>query len=64
MDGFTRVLKDPLLKLNHLINEFAIPLYFEELKIDRCDIDVSYFKYYFVNINFKKIFIFYFYSKT
>jgi len=40
MDGFTRVLKDPILNLNHLINEFAIPLYFEELKIDRCDIDV------------------------
>lgn len=41
MDGFTRILKDPILKLNHLVNEFAIPLYFEELKIDRCDIDVS-----------------------
>lgn len=40
MDGFTRVLKDPILNLNHLINEFAVPLYFEELKIDRCDIDV------------------------
>jgi len=40
MDGFTHVLKDPILNLNHLINEFAIPLYFEELKIDRCDIDV------------------------
>jgi len=41
MDGFTRILKDSILKLNHLVNEFAIPLYFEELKIDRCDIDVS-----------------------
>lgn len=41
MDGFTCVLKDPILNLNHLINEFAIPLYFEELKIDRCDIDVK-----------------------
>lgn len=40
MDGFTRILKDPLLNLNHLINEFAIPLYFEELKVDRCDINV------------------------
>lgn len=40
IDGFTCVLKDPMLNLNHLINEFAIPLYFEELKIDRCDIDV------------------------
>lgn len=40
MDGFARVLKDPVLNLHHLINEFAIPLYFEELKIDRCDIDV------------------------
>jgi len=40
MDGFTRILKDPLLNLTHLINEFAIPLYFEELKVDRYDIDV------------------------
>ncbi|XP_025412604.1 ras GTPase-activating-like protein IQGAP1 isoform X2 [Sipha flava] len=39
IDGFTRIIKDPVLNLNHLINEFAIPLYFEELKIDRCDID-------------------------
>lgn len=44
MDGFTRIIKDPVLKLNHLINEFAIPLYFEELKVDRCDIDVRFYK--------------------
>jgi len=42
MDGFTHVLKDPILSFNHLINEFAIPLYFEELKVDRCDINVRY----------------------
>lgn len=40
MDGFTHILKDYNLNLNHLINEFAIPLYFEELKVDRLDIDV------------------------
>lgn len=40
MDGFTRILKDPFLNFNNLINEFAIPLYFEELKVDRCDINV------------------------
>jgi len=53
MDGFTRVLKDPILNLNHLINEFAVPLYFEELKIDRCDIDV---RLYYILV------LFYFYS--
>lgn len=42
MDGFTRILKDPILNLNNLINEFAIPLYFEELKVDCCDIDIDY----------------------
>lgn len=40
MDGFTHILKDSILNLSHLINEFAITLYFEELKIDRFDIDV------------------------
>lgn len=40
MDGFTRILKDPILNLNHFVNEFAIPLYFEELKVDRNDINV------------------------
>lgn len=40
MDGFARVLKDPILNLSHLINEFAIPLYFEELKVDRADLEV------------------------
>lgn len=40
MDGFTHVLKDPILNLDHLIDEFAIPLYFEEIKADRFDVDV------------------------
>lgn len=40
MDGFAHILKDPILNLNHRINEFAIPLYFEELKVDRYDLDV------------------------
>jgi len=66
MDGFTHVLKNPILNLNHLLNEFAIPLYFEELKVDRCDINVRHyfilryitlieyylFSYYFVFIIF------------
>lgn len=46
MDGFTRILKDPVLKLKHLVNEYAIPLYFEELKVDRNDINVIFQIYY------------------
>ncbi|XP_050432882.1 ras GTPase-activating-like protein IQGAP1 [Adelges cooleyi] len=45
MDGFSCILKEPMLNLNHLVNEFAIPLYFEELKDDRNDVnqDLTYF---------------------
>jgi len=54
MDGFTHVLKDPILSFNHLINEFAIPLYFEELKVDRCDINVRYQLILFILVEYYK----------
>ncbi|XP_050539005.1 ras GTPase-activating-like protein IQGAP1 [Daktulosphaira vitifoliae] len=44
MNGFATLLREPILNINHLIKEFAIPLYFEELKDDRNDVnqDLSY----------------------
>lgn len=38
---FLDALKNPYLGLSHLVDEYALPLYYEEMKIDRLESEVN-----------------------
>lgn len=40
---FFEALKNPDLGLSHYVDEYALPLYYEEMKIDRLESEVKYF---------------------
>lgn len=52
-EKFYEILQSPYLEVSHCIDEYAVPLYYQEMKDDRTESEVSSYILYNLSVSWK-----------